>query len=322
MKKRKCLGIIIAALILCLAAYTYWDNQRIIVRTQEIVIDQLPEAFEGYSILQISDLHGKYFGSGQKRLLETIATVPHDIILFTGDMNLGTESDTTSSQAILALLDGLQGERMLWVDGNCGPYTMENYIWPTGRLMEMGEVITSKGVEILTEPIKIEKEGSSIYFTGKLSWRNLKDSYECLDLSGIDADLRNAIEAYHARQVAWYQELNHEELTLIAVDHYPEQSYLSESTWSFAQHLPYDLMICGHTHGGQICLPLVGAVYIPVVSSSRGGYFPNQKDVRGLQYIQQIPQYTSAGLGASGNPVVRFRFFCPPEINRIVLKRK
>ncbi len=322
MKMRKRLCIIIAVLTLCLAAYTFWDNQRIIVRTQNVFIDQLPEAFDGYSILQISDLHGKYFGNKQEELIETISSVPHDIILLTGDMNLGTESDAASSQAILDLLDGLQGERVLWVDGNCGPYTVENYIWSTGRFTEMGEVITSKGVEILTEPIEIEKNGDSIYFTGKLTWRNLKDSYECLDLSGVDADLKNAMEAHHARQVSWYQKLNHEEMTLIAVDHYPEQSYLSESTWSFAQHLPYDLMICGHTHGGQIWLPLIGAVYIPVVSSPRGGYFPDQKDVRGLQYIQQIPQYTSAGLGASGNPIVRFRFFCPPEINQIVLKRK
>lgn len=322
MKKQQSICIIMVAVIACLVAYTYWDNQRIIVRTQEVMIDQLPEAFDGYAILQISDLHGKYFGSGQEKLVETIASVPHDIILFTGDMNLDTESDMASSQAILDLLDGLQGERMLWVDGNCGPFTVENYIWPTGKLTEMGEVITAKGVEILTEPIKIEKDGSSIYFTGKLSWMKLKDSYECLDLSAIDEDLRSAVEAYHARQVAWYQALNHEEMTLIAVDHYPEQSYLSEGTWSFERHLPYDLMICGHTHGGQICLPLIGAVYIPVVSSPRGGYFPNQKDVRGLQYIQQIPQYTSAGLGASGNFILRFRFCCPPEINQIVLRRK
>ncbi len=286
MKMRKRLCIIIVVLTLCLAAYTFWDNQRIIVRTQNVFIDQLPEAFDGYSILQISDLHGKYFGNKQEELIETISSVPHDIILLTGDMNLGTESDAASSQAILDLLDGLQGERMLWVDGNCGPYTVENYIWSTGRFTKMGEVITSKGVEILTEPIEIEKNGDSIYFTGKLTWRNLKDSYECLDLSGVDADLKSAMEAYHARQVSWYQKLNHEEMTLIAVDHYPEQSYLSEPTWSVAQHLPYDLMICGHTHGGQICLPLIGAIYIPVVSSPRGGYFPDQKDVRGLQYIQ------------------------------------
>ncbi len=56
MKMRKRLCIIIAVLTLCLVTYTFWDNQRIIVRTQNVFIDQLPEAFDGYSILQISDL--------------------------------------------------------------------------------------------------------------------------------------------------------------------------------------------------------------------------------------------------------------------------
>ena len=322
MKKGMRIALIIFALVVCVVLYTCWDNQRIVVQTQEVFIDSLPDAFDGYTILQISDLHGKYFGEKQEKLLSTIASVPHDIILFTGDMNLGTESDAASSQAIFDLLDGLQGERMLWVDGNCGPYTVENFIWPTGRLTEIGETVTSKGVEILTEPIEIEKDGASIYFTGKLAWSHLKDDYECLDLSNKDADLREAIEAYHAKQVSWYEKLNHEELTLIAVDHYPEQSYLADETWEYEQHLPYDLMICGHNHGGQICLPFIGAVYIPTVSSSRGGYFPNQQDVRGLQTIAQTQQYISAGLGASGNALVRFRFLCPPEINQIILRKK
>ena len=110
---------------------------------------------------------------------------------------------------------------------------------------------------------------------------------------------------------------------LIAIDHYPQQRYLSEEIWPYKGHLDYDLMICGHNHGGQMRLPFIGAIYIPTISSERGGWFPEQQDVMGLQEICGIPQYVSAGLGASSSyGLLGFRFLCPPEINVITLRCK
>jgi predicted MPP superfamily phosphohydrolase len=65
----------------------------------------------------------------------------------------------------------------------------------------------------------------------------------------------------------------------------------------------FDVMLCGHTHGGQICLP--GAVPITL-----GGAFPRQI-VAGPWHYRGMAGYTSAGLGASIVPV---RFNCRPEI--------
>jgi uncharacterized protein len=64
----------------------------------------------------------------------------------------------------------------------------------------------------------------------------------------------------------------------------------------------YDLMLCGHTHGGQICLP--GS--IPLRTQTK-----QKKVLKGLKLLDSLPVYVSNGIGCSGLPL---RLFCPPEI--------
>jgi predicted MPP superfamily phosphohydrolase len=70
-----------------------------------------------------------------------------------------------------------------------------------------------------------------------------------------------------------------------------------------ASHAGFDLLLAGHTHGGQICLP--GGV--PIILQSR---LPRAMG-RGAWRYHDMSGYTSAGTGACGVPV---RFNCPPEI--------
>lgn len=314
-----CLALVL--LMAGLVGYTVWDNQRIVIRRQEITMDGLPESFDGYTILQISDLHGRMFGEGQSRLLEAIASVDYDIIAFTGDMNASRQYDTN---AILTLVEGLQGQPMLWVDGNEGPFLIESAV-PTGRLSEEAEPFEALGVHMLTEPWAVTRGEDRIYFTPKIKWSDLEnfDSFaSMLARQGSDREKLVAASQWRDRLVQWYEELQGGDEVLIAVDHYPEQRYLAESIWPFMGHLDYDLMICGHNHGGQIRLPMIGAVYIPTISSPRGRWFPEQQDVMGLQEVMGIPQYISAGLGASTSfGPLGFRFLCPPEINVLTLRR-
>ncbi len=73
----------------------------------------------------------------------------------------------------------------------------------------------------------------------------------------------------------------------------------------------YKLYLCGHTHGGQICLP--GG--IPVISHQKG----NRERVRGFWQHNGMTGYTSPGAGVSGIPL---RFNCPPEITVFELAGK
>lgn len=76
--------------------------------------------------------------------------------------------------------------------------------------------------------------------------------------------------------------------------------------------LPYDLMLCGHTHGGQICLPYIG----PVISTSR----PGRRYSHGLFRSGEKAAYVSRGIGCRSYGLPRMRFLCPPEAVLITLK--
>jgi uncharacterized protein len=76
-----------------------------------------------------------------------------------------------------------------------------------------------------------------------------------------------------------------------------------------AAHHGVHLYLCGHTHGGQICLPVIGP---PIVHTNC-----RRRYARGVWRYKQMHGYTSTGVGTSGVPV---RFFCRPEIGLMELR--
>ncbi len=77
-----------------------------------------------------------------------------------------------------------------------------------------------------------------------------------------------------------------------------------------ASHCGIDLVLAGHTHGGQVRLPVVGAV-IPFGSALL------EKYQRGLYRIDGTTMYVTSGIGTTGFPV---RFLCPPEVVLLTLR--
>ena len=76
-----------------------------------------------------------------------------------------------------------------------------------------------------------------------------------------------------------------------------------------AGQVPVDLALAGHTHGGQIVLPFIGALYTK--SSLPRSYASGLHDFRG------IPMNVSAGVGMERGTAPQIRFLCPPEISVI-----
>jgi predicted MPP superfamily phosphohydrolase len=74
-----------------------------------------------------------------------------------------------------------------------------------------------------------------------------------------------------------------------------------------AKH-PVDLQVSGHTHGGQVRIPLIGAPILP----DWGVKYP-----KGLYEVGNLTLYTNVGIGTVDLPV---RFYCPPEITLFTLK--
>jgi predicted MPP superfamily phosphohydrolase len=81
--------------------------------------------------------------------------------------------------------------------------------------------------------------------------------------------------------------------------HTPDQAYA-------ARDLGINLYLAGHTHGGQIRLPLFGAVF----TNSRFG----KTFEMGLYHLGPTTLYVSRGLGMTGGSAPRARFLCPPEV--------
>jgi predicted MPP superfamily phosphohydrolase len=73
-----------------------------------------------------------------------------------------------------------------------------------------------------------------------------------------------------------------------------------------AQQYPVDLYLCGHTHGGQVRLPIYGAI---ITSSSLGKRYE-----MGPYVEQDTTLYISRGIGLEGLSAPRMRLLCPPEI--------
>lgn len=128
--------------------------------------------------------------------------------------------------------------------------------------------------------------------------------------------------SYGLQLQKWYAELKDNGGVKVRVDHYPVQANMTQEDWNVLGYIDYDLSISGHYHGGQLRLPFIGALYIPSPTSGIwNGYFPKQTEVKGLNQIQNMQQYISAGLGSSGSiSFLDFRLFNTPEINVLILK--
>ncbi len=333
MRKRRTARTILYALLAVLVVsvvYNIYDNHRFIVVEREIVVERLPEFFDGFRILQISDLHSRSFGEGQADLAQAINALDYDMIALTGDMNSGDRDESVDrSKAILNLLDGIENkEHVYWIDGNTGPHAIESVDGlETGSLTEIGAVLQSRGCKVLSLPEAIRRSDDQIWVTPELSKVKLSMYQSFLSDENWrknHAEDVEQVQDYVERAERAFQAIYKNGEVKILLTHAPKQTNLTEAELALNGDLDYDLILAGHYHGGQIRLPVIGAVYIPSPMSgiNNSGFLPKQSDVKGVSFYGNTPQYVSAGLGASGHiRWLNFRLFNTPEINLITLRR-
>jgi len=321
---------IIGSLFLCLSlamVYNRHINRSFLIAVQDVTVENLPAAFDGFKILQISDLHGSYFADGQADLIQAIHQTEYDILVLTGDMNQKEESSLANSKAVLDLINGIENKKpILWVDGNKGPYAMETVNGhPDGNLTAFGKILQGKGCKVLIFPYEILRGSDSIWFIPDVS--NVRPTHSSqifhanLVLNRVSD--QNML-SYHESQREAFQQISTGSETKILLTHLPKVDGFNVKTVAGIKTLVYDLIIAGHYHGGQIRVPFWGALFIPTQTPDfLDKLFPDQADVKGLSVANGVPQYISAGLGASSAaPFLAFRFFNPPEINLITLRSR
>ncbi|MEW9501044.1 metallophosphoesterase [Jeotgalibacillus marinus] len=318
------LFIVIVVIMLAAVVFSYFSNNRIIIEQQDIRINQLPEDFEGFTILQITDLHEKEFGDDQEQLIAAINSLQYDAIVFTGDL-----LDDTSSlnyESFYKLIREIKNkEHALYVAGNNDP---ENYILSAEGVLEKSEFVKGmeeQGVMLLESLNTIQKGDAELHFVNfDLSIMDPEHGFQ--DINGREQLLIESDAQYIEHQNERLQDftilMEREDDVLVALSHYPiadaQIDYFEDASQFTLRD--YDLIIAGHYHGGQMRLPSLGALFVPEAWNERNGLLPSQDRVKGLWEYQQIQQYVSAGLGSSESfPFLNFRVFNPPEINLLRL---
>ncbi len=239
------------------------NAQQIVVEHQTIKIPNLPKAFNGYRLLQLSDLHIDGFPDAGQCLFELVRELPCDACVITGDYRFQTSG---VYDEVLARMDTLV-QNIRARDGIYGILGNHDYF-------EMIPGLERAGITLLiNESAALERDGERIWLLGV-------DDAHFYDAANIGDALQN---------------IHDDEIKLLLI-HSPE---LIPEAEAFGIHL----YLCGHTHGGQVCLP--GRT--PLIINARCP----KRYAAGAWYYGAMTGYTSRGTGSS---VLFVRLCCPPEV--------
>ena len=252
---------ILSGILLILIVWAAWRNAALELNTYTISSRGLPDAFDGYRIAQVSDLHNAEFGGGNQRLLDMLREAEPDMIAITGDL-----IDSRKTNIAVALAFAEEAVRIApcyYVSGNHEARV------PEYRELKAG--LEAAGVTVLDDArVEIEISGKSITIIGVNDPSFLAD-YLTSDAAVMDRKL---------------SELSSEDASFtILLSHRPE---LFDT---YAAH-DMDLVLTGHAHGGQFRLPLIGGLIAP-----NQGLFPKYDD--GLYSEGNTNMIVSRGLGNS-----------------------
>lgn len=277
-KRFKKLFLLIAFLISIISLFYYsfiFEPNNIQVEKISIEIENLPEEFESAKIVHLTDFHSHNFGEREKRVLGIIKDLNPDFVFITGDFIDHNTKDINSCQKFWQELSNQHQGKVFGVLGNHEHWLKSPDIDAIKRMLERnGIVILNNGNK------KIYKDENYIYLLG------VDDPDSELD------DLPKAIID------------TEENIPKILLAHSPD-------IIDNLQGEKVNLVLAGHTHGGQIVIPFIKPFWVP--TKNRGKY------ASGLFKIDNTYLYVNRGIGMAS---LQARFNCPPEIAVIELKGK
>ncbi|MBQ8518964.1 MAG: metallophosphoesterase [Agathobacter sp.] len=264
-----------------LIIWVVWGNTALELNEYKIKSERLPENFDGFRIVQISDLHNAEMGEDNVKLLDMIETADPDIIAITGDMIDHRKTDVEIALQFAA--KAVEIAPCYYVTGNheaCVPRT---------EYLELEQGLVTLGVHVLhDEEIFLEKDGQSITLVG------MDDPTFQQNFNGV---------RYNMTSDGISSLFSGEEFHIL-LSHRPE--FFSEYVGA-----DVDLVLSGHAHGGQFRLPFIGGLAAP-----NQGLFP--KYDAGVFTEGNTNMVVSRGIG---NSIFPFRFNNRPEIILIELGR-
>ena len=210
---------------IAVTAWLVWGNVSLETEYYTVTDKDIPEAFSGYRIAHVSDLHNATIGKGNRRLLSAIRDTEPDIIVITGDLIDSRRTDM--DVAFDFVREAAQIAPVLYVSGN----HEARLDYPAIR-----QGLREAGANILDDDKMILGDGeNSLAFLGLAdqSFSSAEEMSEKLDSL--------------LQETAGYR---------ILLCHRPE-------LFDIFQKKDIDLMLSGHAHGGQVRIPFVGGLYTP-----------------------------------------------------------
>jgi predicted MPP superfamily phosphohydrolase len=275
----------ILSILIFLCGFIYFNNNFLVVTKITVNSEKLPKEFQGYKIVQISDLHSKSFGNNQKELINKIKKVQPDIIVVTGDIidqrryNEETSIDFIHEAIKLAPIYYCTGNHEAW----------------SGRFEQsLEKKLKAEGVNLLrNQNDVIDKGGAKIYILG----------VDDPDFNReLDSKIYNGNSVIGKEILKASSDISSNSYKML-LSHRPESFEVYEKSG-------VDLVLSGHAHGGQVRLPLMGGVVAP-----DQGLFP--RFTAGKYQSGNTAMIVSRGLG---NSIIPLRVFNLPEIVVITLQ--
>lgn len=288
--------IVAGAVLFCIAAagllaYSYFVEPRELeVRSTELAIFGLDPGLDGLKIVLISDVHGGSNDVTEAKLTEVTALANEqdpDLIVLLGDF---VSRDKSAGDRRLKMPMPVVADNMAGLRAKLGVFAvLGNHDGEYGDELVSAE-LTRVGIRVLQNEVAvIERNGRPLRILGfkdhlnlNRRWRRTsEDAIKLLESTG-DGDL-------------------------IALEHSPDIMEVITGEKLISPKLR--LVLAGHTHGGQVWLPILGRAIIP---SSFG-----QKFAYGHVRENGIDLFVTSGIGTSILPI---RFLVPPEIVVLTLR--
>jgi len=250
----------------------YISTTGLIVKEYAVESKNLPENFNGFKIVHLSDLHYKstIFEKELKKIVNDVNALKPDIIVFTGDLIEKRENvDEKDVDILIKYLNKL--------DANIGKYAVKgNHDYAT---IYFDAILESTDFKVLKNSSEL------IYYDGNTP----------LYLVGLDDSLKGKVDLSIIN--------NENNYYSILLSHEPD-------IYEEVQQNNFDLILAGHSHNGQVRLPLFGAVY--KIKGSKKYYDPHY-------ILGDTEMFISGGIGTSK---YKFRFLNKPSYNFYRLYKK
>jgi len=271
-KRRRLFWKILCALVALYLLINIGGKARFVTRTYEIEDERI---HSDVRIAVVCDLHGALYGSGQSDIITALEQAQPDVVLLLGDLF----DQYGKNEKSYVLLDALSGKF------NCY-FILGNHEYKSGALKQIRAALEAAEIPILSgESAMVDVDGTQV------------------QIFGIDDGLGGTKK--QQQQLADAAAQRSDDIFSILAIHVPNgvESYLDYG---------FDLMLSGHTHGGQIIIPgLINGLYAP-----GQGFFPKYGGGR----YDFGDQTLIISRGLARKPLWLPRVFNPPELVIVTLK--